>query len=130
MMGSWKRCLSGWRGRCVVRFRNLPQARPAVVDHVRREPEEGERKTPKPRAVGMSEAAKMLGISPRTLWSYVSERRIRAVRFGRRVLVPMEVLERVAVEGVAKGRGRTAIRLVNLHPCQVGPFSQDWRTRL
>jgi len=52
--------------------------------------------------VGINEAAKMLGISFRTLSLYVSQKRIRVVRFGRRVLAPMKVLERAAAEEVPR----------------------------
>lgn len=74
----------------------------AVVEQPRQEDSEEEQKAPKRLAVGMNEAAKMLGISSRTLALYVSQKRIRVVRFGRRVLVPMRILERAAVEGVPK----------------------------
>ena len=52
----------------------------------------------------VGEAAKMLGVSAATVRQYVARGRLRAVRVGRRVLVPMEVLEQVIVEGVPAGR--------------------------
>ncbi len=64
--------------------------------------EEGERKGPKPLAVGISEAAKMLGVSSATIRRHVSCGRLRAVHVGKRVLLPMEVLEKVMVEGVRR----------------------------
>lgn len=76
-------------------MQNLPQVRPQVVEVPWRE-----RKGPKPLAVGVNEAAKMLGVSPFTIRNYIASGRLRAVRVGRRVLVPMEVLEKVMVEGV------------------------------
>lgn len=86
-----------------VENHNLPRVRP-VVQEVPWRAHEEERKGPKRLAVGINEAAKMLGISSRTLWLYVSERKIRAVRIGRWSLVPMEVLDKVMVEGVERGR--------------------------
>ena len=81
---------------------NLPQVRPTVGELPRVQREEGERKGPKPLAVGVDEAGKLLGLSPWTIRQYVARGRIRAVRVGRRVLVPMEVLEKVMVEGVKR----------------------------
>ncbi len=83
-------------------IQKLPQGRPVVGELPRLQLEEGEQKAPKPLAVGVNEAAKMLGISPWTLRLYVGQGKIRVVRIGRRVLVPMEILEKVMVEGVAK----------------------------
>ena len=59
---------------------------------------EGERLPPK--AVGINEAARLLGIRPSTLRVQVKQGRIRIVRIGRRVLVPMESIERVMREGI------------------------------
>jgi excisionase family DNA binding protein len=81
-----------------------PQARPMAVEIPWREREERERKGPKPLAVGVDEAAKMLGVSSATIRRHVSCGRLRAVHVGKRVLLPMEVLEKVMVEGVAAGR--------------------------
>jgi len=44
------------------------------------------------------ETARLLGLSPATIRQYVARGWIRSVRVGRRVLIPMEVLEKVAVE--------------------------------
>jgi excisionase family DNA binding protein len=46
-------------------------------------------------AVGIKEAAKNLGISPDTLRRHIARGSIRAVRFGRRILIPVEALEEV-----------------------------------
>ena len=54
----------------------------------------------KPQAVGINEAAKLIGLSPWTIRAYVARRIIRPIRVGSRVLIPMEVLERVSVEGL------------------------------
>ena len=42
-----------------------------------------------PRAVGIERAAELLGISPHTVRKYVREGTLRAIRAGRRVLIPM-----------------------------------------
>ena len=42
----------------------------------------------------------MLGVSLWTLRLYVARGALRATHVGRRVLIPMEVLEKVMVEGV------------------------------
>ena len=77
----------------------LPQMRPVVAEPVWRiKTDEG--KGQKRLAVGVNEVARLLGLSPATIRQYVARGRIRAVRVGRRVLVPMEVLEKVMVEGV------------------------------
>jgi len=73
------------------------QAREYLAPHV-----EGERLTPK--VVGINEAARLLGIRPSTLRVQVKQGKIRIVRIGRRVLVPMESIERVVREGIP-GRG-------------------------
>jgi len=65
---------------------------------------EGERKEPKRLAVGVDEAAKLLGVSPFTIRNHIASGSIRVVRVGRRVLVPMEVLEKVMAEGLGKCR--------------------------
>lgn len=63
----------------------------------------GAQKT-KPLAVGINEAAELIGLSPWTIRGCVKSGKIRAIHVGRRVLVPMQALEKVMVEGV---RGRT-----------------------
>ena len=69
-----------------------------------RMPVEPQQKLAEPKAVGINEAARLLGVSPRTVHLYISQGKIRAVRFGRRVLVPMESIQKVLKEGVARGR--------------------------
>ena len=61
-----------------------------------------EREHIRPLAVGVNEAAKILGISPWTIQYYVAQGALRAVHVGRRVLVPMEVLGKVMLEGVER----------------------------
>ena len=78
-----------------------PHAQPSVPE-LRSRAEPGERKPPKPLAVGVNEAAKILGISPWTTRCYVTQGALRAVHVGRRVLVPMEVLGKVVLEGVKR----------------------------
>jgi excisionase family DNA binding protein len=55
-----------------------------------------------PKAVGIKEAARLLGIRPPTLRVMVMKQRIRVVRIGRRVLVPMETIEQVLQEGIPR----------------------------
>ncbi len=47
-----------------------------------------------PRAVGIDQAAKLLSLSKRTVWKYISEGEIRSVRAGRRILLPMDSLDK------------------------------------
>jgi excisionase family DNA binding protein len=44
-------------------------------------------------ALGVTEAAKSLGISRSKLYEAVRDKRLRVVRFGRRVLIPLDVLK-------------------------------------
>jgi excisionase family DNA binding protein len=46
-------------------------------------------------AVGVIEAGEMLSIAPRTIRAWIKSGRIRAVRLGRRVLVPVSELHRL-----------------------------------
>lgn len=82
---------------------SLPQVRSAVQEFPWRAQSE-ERKEPKRLTVGVSEAAKLLGVSPYTIRNYIASRRLRSIRVGRRVLLPMEVLEKVMEEGLPNGR--------------------------
>ncbi len=53
-----------------------------------------------PLAVDIGEAGRLLGISPHTVRLYVRQGKIRAVRFGRRLSIPMAEIERLARVGV------------------------------
>ncbi len=53
-----------------------------------------------PLAVDVREAARLTSLSPYTIRRYIRKGRIRAVRVGRRVLVPVAELERLARQGV------------------------------
>lgn len=55
-----------------------------------------------PKAVGVAEAARLLGIRPPTLRVMVMKEKIRVVRIGRRVLVPMETIDKILQEGVPR----------------------------
>ncbi len=57
-----------------------------------------------PKAVNITDAAMLLCISPVTLRLYATEGRIRVTHIGRRVVVPMESIEKVLREGVASRR--------------------------
>lgn len=59
-----------------------------------------------PRAVGVDEAAQLLGLRPATIRRYVAERRIRFVRIGRRVLIPMEIINAILAEGLLPAHPR------------------------
>jgi excisionase family DNA binding protein len=47
----------------------------------------------------ISDAAKYLAISDRHLWRLIDGGRVRAIRLGRRVLIPAHEIERLAREG-------------------------------
>lgn len=53
-----------------------------------------------PLAVDVREAGRLLSLSPHTIRAYIRKSKLRAVRVGRRVLVPVAELERLAREGV------------------------------
>jgi excisionase family DNA binding protein len=46
-----------------------------------------------PLAVDVQEAARLISLSPRTIRRYIQLGRLRGVRIGRRVLVPLESLK-------------------------------------
>lgn len=54
-------------------------------------------------AVGATEAAAMLGVSERTLWTWKKEKRLPSVKIGRRVLFPVEGLRRLVGENTQNG---------------------------
>lgn len=45
-----------------------------------------------PLAVDIREAARLLSVSPRSIRRYIESGRIRALRIGRRILIPVEGL--------------------------------------
>ena len=47
-------------------------------------------------AVSVPEAALALGVSRRTVWALIADRRLRSLQIGRRRLVPIEELARIA----------------------------------
>lgn len=53
-----------------------------------------------PLAVGIEEAARLVGLSKYTIRAYIRKGRIRAVRVGRRVLVPVVALRELCEKGV------------------------------
>jgi excisionase family DNA binding protein len=57
-------------------------------------------KTP-PLAVSRREAARLLGVSQRTLNNHVASKAIRCVRVGKRVLIPMRSLHEVVAKGIS-----------------------------
>jgi excisionase family DNA binding protein len=94
--------VSGIRAGVRDEVRRADQERSAVGGHPAPGLAEEGRKLARPFAVGVAEAAKLLGVSPYTIRNYIASGRLRSVRVGRRVLVPMDVLEKVIVEGVAR----------------------------
>jgi len=66
-------------------------------------PKQQDLETP-PLAVSKREAARLLGICTRTLENYISLKLIRAVRVGRRVLIPMRSVHEVVSKGISSGR--------------------------
>lgn len=65
-------------------------AAPVVVD----------KKESEPRAVGLKQAAFLLGVSEHTVRLYVRRGTIPSVRFGRRVLVPMKAINDLTMKVV------------------------------
>lgn len=52
------------------------------------------------QAVSKKEAARLLSISVRTVENYIALKMIRTVRIGRRVLIPMKVVNDLASKGI------------------------------
>jgi excisionase family DNA binding protein len=73
------------------------QIRPIVTS-----PEERKAEEAKPLVVSVNQAARLLGVSPRTIQNYTALGRIRVVRIGKRVLIPMKVLEKALAEGLKR----------------------------
>jgi len=59
---------------------------------------------PSRQAVSVREAARLLSISRRTIENYIALKAIRAVRVGRRVLVPIKSVNEVAAKGIPSSR--------------------------
>jgi excisionase family DNA binding protein len=60
---------------------------------------------PSRQAVSVREAARLLSLSRRTIENYIASKAIRAVRVGRRVLIPMKSVSEVAARGIPNSRG-------------------------
>jgi excisionase family DNA binding protein len=76
-----------------------PQPTPAIPSAVVAAPVVIDRKEPEPRAVGLKQAAFLLGVSEHTVRLHVRQGRIPSVRFGRRVLVPMKAINDLTTKG-------------------------------
>jgi excisionase family DNA binding protein len=63
---------------------------------------------PSRQAVSVREAARLLSLSRRTIENYIASKAIRAVRVGRRVLVPMKSVNEVAMRGIPSGWRRNS----------------------
>ena len=59
---------------------------------------------PKRQVLTVSEAARVFGVSPRTLRRYVDRGHLPGIRLGRRVFIPVEALRRL-LEAGDKPRG-------------------------
>jgi len=79
-----------------LQLRKLPAPNPEVSRSPDLDPKQGTR----PLAVGLREAANMIGVCKLTLEAYVGVGDIRAIRIGRRVLIPIKSLEKVMREGL------------------------------
>jgi excisionase family DNA binding protein len=55
------------------------------------------------QAVSVREAARLLSVSQRTIQNYIASKAVRAVRVGRRVLVPMKSVNEIASRGIPSG---------------------------
>jgi excisionase family DNA binding protein len=74
------------------------------IDHARVQPAAVVQRDRQPRAIGIERAAELLSISPYTVRRYVAERKLHSIRAGRRVLIPMETVEKVLQEGFSSSR--------------------------
>jgi excisionase family DNA binding protein len=63
---------------------------------------------PSRQAVSVREAARLLSLSRRTIENYIASKAIRAVRVGRRVLVPTKNVNEVAMRGIPSGWQRNS----------------------
>jgi excisionase family DNA binding protein len=79
-----------------LQFRKPPRPIPEVSWSPDLEPKQGTKRL----ALGLREAANMIGVCKRTLEGYVGAGDIRAIRIGRRVLIPIKSLEKVMREGL------------------------------
>jgi excisionase family DNA binding protein len=57
-----------------------------------------------PLTVSKRDAARLLGVSQRTVHNYISLKFIRSVRLGRRVLIPMRSLNELVSKGISSRR--------------------------
>ena len=59
------------------------------------------------RLLSISEAAEMLGVCPDTIRRLADKGKLKIVRVARRVLVPVEEIDRIAAQGDSRGEQRT-----------------------
>lgn len=59
-----------------------------------------------PLAVDIREAGRLLSLSARTIRRHIRSGRIKSVRVGRRILVPVEVLAQMLTEAVGQEQRR------------------------
>ena len=64
-----------------------------------------------PLAVDVREAAHLLSVSPFTIRAWIRQERIRALKLGARIAVPMAEVRRIAAEGLpTKIHGRLRVQ--------------------
>ena len=82
----------------------------ALTQPALREGRDAQSPTSRPLALSKAKAAQALGISVRTIDYCIAQRKIRVLRIGRRVLVPMNSLEAILKRGVLETprNGRSA----------------------
>lgn len=76
-----------------------PQPAPVIPPAVIAAPASVDKKEPEPRAVGLKQAAFLLGVKESTVRKHVRRGAIPSVRFGRRVLVPMKAINDLTMKG-------------------------------
>ena len=60
----------------------------------------GAREKTQRKAVSVDRAAELLSLSSQTIRNYIGQHRLRSIRVGRRVLIPMDTVEKVLRKGV------------------------------
>jgi excisionase family DNA binding protein len=75
------------------------EIRPVIAPTVAAAPFSMNRKEPEPRAVGLKQAAFLLGVREPTIRKHVRQGTIPSLRVGRRVLVPIKAINDLTMTG-------------------------------